>query len=145
MAAKSGKLATAMAKAEKLVEAEKIVEGTKVVKTAVALEEGVKLLSKREIVESMLKPGGNLLGEQVGNNFLIRTVSKEKSEDIIRKLIDLGAKRVEKIDYPGIWYKLPEVGEFGIRAKSSQASLKLGTSNTIDVEKLKMGIDKIKY
>ena len=58
------------------------------------MEEGAKLLSKREIVESMLKPGGNLLDEQVGKDAAIRDITKQEGGKIIKQLMQLGAKEV---------------------------------------------------
>ena len=78
---------------------------------------------------------------------LVRTVTKEEAERIIKHLMDAGAKRAFKqpVKYNGMRYELPEGGEFGIRTKSSLKSTRYGTQHTIDLEPLKLEIIKLKY
>ncbi len=97
-------------------------------------------------LQSILKPGGKVIGKQLGSDPTIRTISKQEAENIIKQLMDAGAKKVQKPGYGGTWYELPGGGGFGVRGQSSAKSLKHGTPNTIDLVDLGLdGIDKLKY
>jgi hypothetical protein len=101
-----------------------------------------------EQIQPILKPEGNLIGKQLGSNLAVRTVTEAEAQGIIKQLMDAGAKKAAKqpFGYPGILYELPDGGKFGIRTKSSAASLKHGTFNTIDLHDLGLeGIIKLKY
>jgi hypothetical protein len=96
-------------------------------------------------LQNIFKPGGKIIGKQLGKDPAIRTVSQEEAEKILKQLMDAGAKRVEKASYRhGHWYELPGGGGFGMRTKSSTASLKHRTPNTIDLQGLDLEIKKIK-
>ena len=61
-------------------------------------------------------------------------MTKAEAENVISKLIANGAKKVAKEGYKGVWYKIPGVGEFGVRSmQQSTKSAVHGTMNTIDL------------
>jgi hypothetical protein len=95
--------------------------------------------------EKLFRPGGKLVGEQIGENPLIRTVTKEEAENIINNLIKCGAKAVPKPGYEGTWYELPSGGGFGVRNSVSDLSRSLGSSNAIDLDILGIPLKNIKF
>jgi hypothetical protein len=118
--------------------AEAATQGSKAAETAAGIAEKVK---------NILKPAGDLIGKQVGNNPAIRTIAENEAKNVIDQLIKLGAKEASNppIGYKGIWYELPGGKGFGIRTKPSSKSAHYRTENTIDLEPLKLGIKKLKY
>jgi hypothetical protein len=95
--------------------------------------------------EKLFRPGGKLVGEQIGKNPLIRTITKEEAENIINNLIKCGAKAVPKPGYEGTWYELPSGGGFGVRNSVSDLSGSLGSSNAIDLDILGIPLKNIKF
>jgi hypothetical protein len=123
---------------------------SKVMHTGVEVTKVTKNTSRLLVLEqikTILKPKERLIGIQKGSNPAVRTITEAEAQRIIKQLMDMGAKKASKqpIGYPGVWYELPRGGGFGIRTKSGTASLKHGTPNTIDLQDLDLGIDKLKY
>ena len=98
-----------------------------------------------ETANSILMPGGNIIGIQLAKNPNIRTISPDHASSIARRLIASGAKIVNKPGYKGIWFELPTGGGFGIRDVVSEASLRLGSTRAIDINIIGIPIKNIKY
>ena len=60
----------------------------------------------------ILKPGGNIIGEE-GESEGVRTLSSSEMDNVFSRLADLGEPTAAK--YPGVGYDLPDDGFAGIR------------------------------
>lgn len=101
--------------------------------------------STNKSVLNILMPDGIAIGTVEAREASIRTVTKKEAEVLISQLMKTGATAVDKPRYQGQWFDIPGVGGFGIRSKASEASKRLGTPNTIDLDIPNIPIDKIKY
>ena len=73
-------------------------------------------------------------------------MTKGEAENIISKLIASGAEKVTKEGYKGVWYKIPGVGEFGVRRMQQSAKSAVhGTMNTVDMFIPGLNISKLKF
>jgi hypothetical protein len=128
-----------VAQAAKVEQAD--VLGERVVRGEVGLSS-----SLRKSVQKTIKPGGKIIGKQLGNNPKIRTITTSDANQVIQKLIKSGAQKVENPRYPGTWYQFPNGKGFGVRITNSVASLEHGTKNCIDLKNLGVhDIEKLKF
>ncbi len=110
--------------------------------------QGVGMQASTALVEtasSILKPAGRLIGTQLANNPLIRTVTQSEAISLTNRLIASGAKISPKASYKGVWYELPGGGGFGVRNVVSGKSLKLGSTGAIDINIPGIAIKNIKF
>jgi len=98
-----------------------------------------------ETASGILRPGGSLIGTQLGSNTAIRTVSQVEAQSIVSRLITSGARISNKPGYPGTWYELPGGGGFGVRNTVSARSRELGSTGAIDINIPGIPLKNIKW
>ncbi len=98
-------------------------------------------------VTRILMPGGKVIGSQMANNRLIRTVTPAKALSIVSRLIHSGAKLAPKqpLNPSMTLYNLPGGGTFGVRTAVSSNSIKLGSTGAIDINIPGIPIKNIKF
>ena len=73
-------------------------------------------VSSSQRIQGILKPDGKLIGAVKGTDKSIRTVSKDKFDDVVNQLQEIKVKPVDKPNYKGQWYEAVDgKGGFGIR------------------------------